>query len=209
MADDYGTMQTRIANELNRSDLTTNIQDAIKSALAFYANKRFYFNEGRATRYTNDGTQAYSLPTDFVDVDKVMLEVTNSYNYPLHPRTYSWLLEHQSNDTWSNRPTDYAIFNDQLFLYPIPDDSYEITLVYQKEYHDVSASTDTNPFLEIRGGEELIRTHAKIDLMENVIRGDSIKEAQVLRTRLPAIMSQMLSETTGRKATDKLESSGW
>lgn len=209
MADDYGTMQTRIANELVRSDLGTEIQDAIKNAVAFYDSYRFDFNEGRATRYTTDGTQAYSLPTDFLDIDKVMILVSNNYTYPLIPRSFDWLLEHQSNTQWSNRPSDYAIFNDQLFVYPIPDDSYQLTLVYQKALSDLSVSADTNAFMEIKRGEELIRTHAKIDLMENVIRGDAVKEAQVLRSRLPVLLSHLLKETTGRKTTDKIEATSW
>lgn len=209
MADDYGTMQTRIANELVRSDIGTEIQDAIKNAIAFYASYRFDFNEGRATRYTTSGTQYYSLPEDFIELDKVMILVQNNYTYPLEPRSYDWLLEHQSNTEWSNRPSDYAIFNDQLVVYPIPDDSYQLTLVYQKELSDLSASADTNAFMEIKRGEELIRTHAKIDLMENVIRGDAIKEAQILHRRLPALLSGLIKETTGRKTTDKIEATQW
>lgn len=48
-----GTMRTRIAREMKRGDILAtdaSVIDAIVSAIGFYENERFFFNEFRTSR---------------------------------------------------------------------------------------------------------------------------------------------------------------
>lgn len=169
----YGTMQDRIADELNRSDLTSQIQLAIKSAIEHYESDRFYFNEKVATTTTTASSQWVTQPTDMVELDT--LAITNgSYKYTLNPRTYNYLEEiDNGNGTYTGAPEDYAVYQEQYRLYPVPDATYTLTQSYIYRLSDLSATADTNAWVTV--GEQLIRYRAKADLMVNVLDDDAAK----------------------------------
>jgi hypothetical protein len=54
---DYGTMQSRIQDELKRGNLSSQIDNAILSALRFYKRHKFRFNITRATTSTTDDVE--------------------------------------------------------------------------------------------------------------------------------------------------------
>jgi len=204
----YGTMQDRIADEINRTDLTTQIQSAIKSAIQFYKTHRFNFNEGKSVRNTADGDEFVGLPSDYLEVDTLGITVSSRY-YQLMQRT------HESLDkiTWSDGsykgfPIMYAIYEQNIRLYPIPDGTYELKMTYLRSLSDVSATGDTSSWFT--DGEELVRTHAKIDLLENIIRGpDAMNEAGSLRMRENEVLRNMRSASTRRRATNRITPSGF
>ena len=74
---DYGTMQTRISNELSRGNLSSEIQNAIISALRFYKRNMFRFNSARATATTTADIEYYGLPDDFIELDTMTLTQNN------------------------------------------------------------------------------------------------------------------------------------
>ena len=84
----FGTMTSRILDDLDRNDLTSQAQSAIKTAIAYYSSTRFWFLEQRATSTTVSGTEFYGLPADFYDEDSLVMEY-NGYTYPLTKRHYS------------------------------------------------------------------------------------------------------------------------
>ena len=53
-----GTMKTRIANELARADLTSELAGAITSAIAHYERRRWWFLESESTFTTTPSTVA-------------------------------------------------------------------------------------------------------------------------------------------------------
>lgn len=68
----YGDMQARIADELARTDLAAEIQNEIQTAISYYENERFWFNEGQWTFNTVNAQELYALPVQFVaDFDVV------------------------------------------------------------------------------------------------------------------------------------------
>jgi len=173
----YLETQTRIANELNRSNLSDEIKLAILSAIEYYGKRRWWFNETSATLATVGSTAYVALPSDFIEMDR--LEITNTTNTPLKPVDINDLLSWRSNNTTTNVPTDYCLYQNRIELYPTPNAVYSLPIHYVKSLTVLSADTDTN--LWLTDMEELVRLHAKKDLYANKIRDtNSAKDMQAL-----------------------------
>lgn len=165
-------MQTRIANELHRSDMTTNnhITDAIKSAIKHYERERWYFNEATtsASLTTSAGLATYPLPSDFMKLDSLKITI-NGWKSAVDPMPYIEMDKRDADNSATQGPPKWhAIYGNLLRLYPIPDSAYVETLSYQKRLTTLSASTDTNEWVDDL--EELIRRKAKEIICRDVMR---------------------------------------
>jgi len=189
---DYLTMQTRIQDELKRGNLSSQIQNAIISALRFYKRHKFRFNVARATADTTADIEYYGLPDDFIELDTMVLQEGQELVF-MTERSHYWIDQEKGWADYRDRPRVYSVQADEFRLYPIPDGVYELTLTYHYELPEPSADTDTSSWFT--DGEELIRTHAKVDILENIIRGpESLQEAQVLRLREQEVLKQLRIE---------------
>ncbi len=174
----YGDMQTRIADEMARSDLTDQIKLAILSAIEHYKTKRFWFNEGETSIPTTIGLAYYPLPTDFGEDDEVTVTVPGSDRYPLIEASYHWIREVSVLTTLLGRPYKYAIYEEDYWLYPIPDQVYSITFSYLKYLAALSLNADSNAWTT--HGETLIRCKAKAILYTHVTRNDKMAAAMTV-----------------------------
>ena len=199
----FGTMKTRIANELNRGSLASEIENAILSALDFHKRKHFRFNQARTTTSLTAGIEFSGLPTDFIEADTMVL-TEGSERDILTERSHYWIDENQQWTGYRSRPQVWSVQAGEIRLYPIPDKStYSLTLTYVYELAKPSDDTDTSAWFT--DGEELIRTHAKIDLLENVIRGpESFQEAQILRMREAEILTELKIEHKRAQSSGRL-----
>ena len=169
---DYGTLQTRIADEIARTDLTTQIQYAILSTIKRWERKRFYFNEKTGT-FSTVANQEYYSSSDFsdlanlVEIDQLRISANGSL-YDLDLRDFAWIDRHMTNASYVGAPIAYAFYKQSLRLYPIPDAVYVITAAYAYKLTALSASGDTNAWTN--DAEELVRCGAIADLWGNVIK---------------------------------------
>ena len=192
----YLETQTRIANELNRTNLTAEIKLAILSAIEYYGKRRWWFNEESTTLVTVSSTAYVALPSDFIEMDK--LEITTTSTLPLNQTTINDMLEWRST-TSTGEPSDYCLYQNRIELYPTPDAVYSLPIHYIKSLTVLAADTDTN--LWLTDMEELVRLHAKKDLYANKIRDtNSAKDMQALEDsvllRLESLNQRRV--TTGR-----------
>ncbi len=175
----YSTMQSRIADEIARADLTSNIQSAILSTIQRWERRRFHFNETTGT-FVTVASQEYYSSSDFADlanlveIDLLRLTYNNTY-YDLNSRTMGWIDEHLTASTDTGPPTDYVHYKQNFRLYPIPDAAYTVTVSYVKKFTALSSGTDSNAWTN--DAEELVRCGAMADLYGNVIM-DYEKEAR-------------------------------
>ncbi len=190
----YTDMQTRIADEIARTDLTSQIQLAILSAVKHYAKERWYFTETNTTFVTVAGTQTYALPTDFKAMDRVRLTYPTNTYWDLNYQPFEYIGRITSISTLTGPPQDYAIFSQQLWIYPIPDAVYTITEYYEQELTSLATTPDNAWMVD---GEELIRSRAKADIYENVIR-DVPDDVAACRTREGEAYLQLRSSSTTR-----------
>ena len=95
-----------------------------------------------ATSSTATDTQAYALPTDFQDMDRLLYEDERVLRVD---KTQIDELEIEESEH-SGIPEVYYIWNDQLWLFPIPSSSEsgdELKLYYFKKPTALTATTDS------------------------------------------------------------------
>lgn len=143
----YSQMQSNIADKIVRTDLTTQIADEINRAINFYASDRFYFTQTTDTFSTVASQFAYSssdsVATDIRDIDLLQITIsTNNYIYPERISFNELQSLNVSNPT--GQPSVWAYHQQKIFLYPVPNDVWTVTMYYQKAYADLSSGSDTS-----------------------------------------------------------------
>jgi hypothetical protein len=168
-------MQSRIADELNRTDLTSQIQSAIKSAILVYDKQRFWFNESRAFTFSTVDGQEFYTSSDNADIpnllsiDTVQIAISGSDKYLLTRVPYEQIEAVSSNGTEDEgQPTWFCYHAKQIRLYPIPDAVYTVRVTGNWALSDLSLTSDTNNWMT--DAEILIRSRAKRELFTHVIR---------------------------------------
>jgi hypothetical protein len=172
------TMKTRIADELMRSDLTSQIALAIPEAIAFHQKQRFYFNERNDVTFSTVAAQAAYTSSDepympvAYDVDDVFVTVSgNEYRVKrMDPSRWRIL----NNASTQGQPHQYSYFNRTMYLYPIPDQAYTMRMVgHFKIDAPASDAEANNPWMV--EAEALIRHTAKMILYRDVIFDDEME----------------------------------
>jgi hypothetical protein len=155
---DLATLKSRIASELHRSDLTTQIANAISDAIQHYQPRRFAFNQVRGTFNTVNGTEFYSDLTDIGEIDCVTLTV-NARKVPMSQWSYSEMEAVNTTTNTNGQPWAYSWYAEQIRLYPVPDDAYTVTVSYLRKIAEPATDATENEWtLE---AEALIRNAAK------------------------------------------------
>lgn len=163
-------MIARIADEINRDDLTNQIKREIQSAIQYYHRHIFYFTQERVSRNTVANQEWYAVPDNFlffIGSEPIVVVDTDGTIREMNEVSYDWIQRRQTGDD-TGIPRRYALWEDQLRLHFIPDDVYELQLSYVKKLATLSADGDTNAWMT--DGEELIRSRAKMKLYRSVIR---------------------------------------
>lgn len=207
-------MKTRIADEIVRDDLSSQIANAITTAIALWSPTRFHFNEKRYSLNTVAGTEYYALSSltntdgSALDTGETLIEVdsfTLTYNnqpYPLQDMTQQAVDREQSpSSLYTGQPWGYAIFADQIRLHPIPDQVYACTISAHAQLGSLSSDASTNAWMT--DGEALIRNQAKIILYRDIVRdaeGVQLAMAALAEALDPLRRRMAAKASTGRIA---------
>jgi hypothetical protein len=165
-------MQSRIADDLDRTDLNTQIKLAINRAIKHYAKEPFWFKEtsGSFSAVVNQEEYVYGtggVPSDveMIDIMEVVYGGTKSPVVEITP----FELEAKQSQLSYGQPDEFAQYQNRFKLFPIPNQSgTTILLKYTKSYTDLSADADTNDWLTY--AEDLIESRAKWWLNMRVIK---------------------------------------
>lgn len=192
-------LKTRIAFEIDRTDMTDAIADAISSAVKYYKPSRFSFNEASGTLTTAAGTSSYStstvapntLPSDILEIDTARITITSSNRYLLEPVSYAEIERLDSSDTYTSRPIWFSWHAEALRLYPTPDAAYTVTLRYLADVAEETWCTRA---------EALIRCRAKKDIYAHVLRDPQMAVAmqQMEQQELTALKREARLRASGR-----------
>lgn len=168
----YLATKQRVASELNGTLAATDtaIASAILTAIAKYEPETFRFNDASTTVATVAGTSSYNMYTGATAITWSRLDpptVQNSTTiWTLAPVDYDWMVQQDDSVTpYRGRPDCYAVFNNQIRLYPTPDAIYTLTLRGTRRLTALSADGDTNGWTT--DGEALIRNAALAELCQN------------------------------------------
>lgn len=195
-----GTMKARIADELARADLTSQIALAITSAIAFYDTRRFWFNETEATFNTVSGTDAYTASdaafiATLIEDDSMTVTVSGKKS-PLRKVPFGEIQAERIDAVPAGPPARYAFYRQRLYVAPVPDAAYALIVFYTAQLGVPASDGASNAWTT--EAEELIRLHAKVDLFENVIR--DYPEADRMRAREADVLAR-LSALSNRRAS--------
>lgn len=155
----FAALKAEIAVDLTRSDLTTQINQAVLDAIADHSVERFWFNEVRnATISLVDATDEYSFSAsstvlEFIHVDWVRVSI-NSQWVRLE-RIDPDEMEELHATTTEGEPAWWSFYQEKFRFYPTPNASYTARVAGHVRLVALSADGDTNAWTN--AGRALIR----------------------------------------------------
>lgn len=156
----FADITSRIADDINRTDLTTQIGLAVNRAINFYQKEPFWFKETSASFSTVASQASYSsTDTSITDIDRIryMDGLVNNGEYEIDPRTIKWIRT-KNPQLAIGIPTSYAWWQNKIWFYLVPDAIYTVTIYYTKKYVALTGS-NTNDWLTY--AEDLIEARAR------------------------------------------------
>lgn len=154
----YSEMRTNIANLIRVGGQDANIGRAIKHAIRHYSREPWPWIESRSAALTTVAdTKTVALPTGFSGVVKIMITV-NSLLVDLDQMPQQWIEEKYLSNDFTGQPSHYGMFDEAIYLFPIPDAAYSLTMDYYAALSELSADGDTNAWTTI--AEDMIEARA-------------------------------------------------
>jgi len=167
-------IETEIADDLARTDLTSQITAAVNTAIRSYRFERLGFNEAykvTATLSTSAEVMTLaSISVRFRKLDRLRIVRAAGDYLDLYHRDYDWIMSRQDVRVVC-QPAEYAVYNNAIHFDSMADQDYTIYLDGIKELGNASASYsagDTSAWFN--DGRELIRHRAKRELYANVLK---------------------------------------
>lgn len=202
----YLDLQNRIASDLTRDDLASQIKSAILDAVKHYETSRFWFNTTRSLTFpTVPGQAAYGAAAlaqipNIIRIDALFLRDSASI-YPLdryEPDEFELIAGNPLNG--SGRPVAFTYVDSQIMLWSTPLAAYTMRPLMHYRLSALAADGDTNAWTN--EAEQLIRAHAKLLLYSNLL--EDTDGANRMQAQLPAYMDRLNYETSARSATGRI-----
>lgn len=163
----YDEIKTQVANYLNRSDLTSQMDMFIDLTEA-EINKVIKHQDMMKRAVATADNRYMQLPGDWISAINIELN-TNDHSVLMQQSIESLDLKRASIDNVSGRPEYFAILDDAIELCPTPDTTYELQLTYYATVPGLS-STNTSNFVSEKFPDIYVYgccKHASIYLMED------------------------------------------
>lgn len=167
-------IEAQIADDLARSDLTSQITAAVNTAIRSYRFERLGFNEAyrvTATLSTSADTMALTgLSVRLRKIDRLRIVRAAGDYLDLYHRDYDWVMSRQDVRVLC-QPAEYAIYNNSIHFDSMADQNYTLYLDGIKELGNTSASySAADASAWFNDARELIRHRAKRELYANVLK---------------------------------------
>lgn len=206
-----GYMKDKIADEIARPDLASQILDKITEAVEAYEPERFFFSETRDITFNTVAGQEFYTASDNAAIptlqafDYVILYIGN-IPWPISRRTDVEIEVLNQNGLMRGQPWNWSYFNQQLRLGPVPDTIYPMRIAAQQTVPMPGTDDVTgNPWVT-KIAERLIRCRAKYELYLHVIRNTEMAEnmATAVTEALDSLKGQT-NRLVGRGITAPME----
>jgi hypothetical protein len=176
----YSELQSRIADDINRTDLTSQIQQNILLAIKHYRNERLWFNETSATAATTvSSAQVARRPTSCASTICTSL---SRQEHRTDAAGSESVIEYRP--TTNGRPRAYCYYRNQFELDRQRTSGVHAEPVLPEGTDGAFGGTDTNGWTT--DAEDLIVFHAEKKLYANVIKDQAkaaVAAAQETRLR--------------------------
>ena len=138
----YDELKTEIANFLNRSDLTSQMDFFIDQTEAEF-NRRLRVTDMVKRTVASADAQYLTLPTDWLEV--INVEITANAFRPLFQMSIESLdVYRKSINNTTGQPVYFAIVDNTMELCPTPDSARDLQLTYYAKITALSDSDTTN-----------------------------------------------------------------
>ena len=163
----YAELKTAIANYLNRSDLTSDMDTFIDNVEA-ELNRRLRTKDMIKRATATADSQYLTVPTDWMEA--INIEITSNNFSPLFQQSIESLdVYRKANNSSVGQPVYFAMVDDSIELAPTPDTSYTLQLTYYAKINGLSDANTTN-FVSVSHPDVYLYgalKHASIYLMED------------------------------------------
>lgn len=201
-----GDLKTRIADELARADLATQIALAIVDAIEEACTHRFWFMETRGlTIPITAGTAQYTSDDieNLIEIDRLAL-IVNGQRRTLRPMRDDEIDRLNDGTPPEGEPYAYSRYGEQLTLYPTPRTSYSVKIDGLTKGATLNTDSDANIWTST--AERYIRALAKREVLAHVIQDDDAAQTQdALAVRY---RQELLEQTHARVTTGEMACNG-
>jgi hypothetical protein len=139
----FADLITRVADDLNRSDVNSQIDRELRRAVMHYERQRWWFNEHQTTTTASSSQADYSLPADLLVLDEIEITVSNR-RLRLTEITWDRYLDEYRYNSVASEPSDWAYYADKFWLGPVPNQAYVLTVHYVRTLYPASFSDGTD-----------------------------------------------------------------
>ena len=163
----YAELKTAIANYLNRSDLTSDLDTFIDNVEA-ELNRRLRTKDMIKRATATADAQYLSVPTDWLEAINIQID-SNEFSPLFQQSIESMDVYRKSNNNSTGQPVYYAMVDDTIELAPTPDSQYTLQLTYYAKISSLSDSNTSN-FVSVSHPDVYLYgalKHASIYLMED------------------------------------------
>lgn len=172
------TMRERIGREIRRPGLTTQINEAIASAVAVAQSDRLFFTESRGITFNTVASQEFYSSADNANIglilkfDYVKINIAGSL-FELRTITPERIEALSDSGSQTGQPTNYCYYGEQIRLYPVPAEVFTVRIGAQIKVAAPASDEETGNRWMI-DGELLIRSRAKMELGIHVLRDQQL-----------------------------------
>lgn len=200
----YAALKSEIADDLAKSNLTTQIARAILDAVEFHEGERFWFNVTRAyTHVTVADDDTYTLAAsgevyEFLTIDRIEVLVGTQYR-PLERKSPDEMRELKES-AQTGEPQSWAYLNDEIQYYPTPSAVYTMRVHGHYRLTPLSVDADENEWTN--AARNLIRSTAKAYLYAHVMK--SPDQAAAAQNVMLLELDRLRIKTSQRTATGRI-----
>ncbi len=143
----FGELIDRVADDLNRTDLTTQITKALNRAIEYYAKEPFWFTETSAS-FTLSASQAFytstnsNLPSDIGRIHYAEIAIAGN-DSELDQMDFKRLQQANPNNSKGD-PVAYSWWDSRFYTYPLAQSANVATVYYTKTYAALTVTGTSN-----------------------------------------------------------------
>jgi hypothetical protein len=176
-------LKAKIADDLTRSDLSSQIATAITDAIRAYSDAPYYFNQSRSMSFSTVADQWDYDSTDDANIGLIrrirgvsVSDGSNAYDItPIEQHEMELLTDNGLNAS-RGEPMHYSWFGQVMCLYPIPDAAYTVRVVGSIS-KAAPASDDETGNVWMTEADDLIRARAKVEIAVHTTRDPDMAQA--------------------------------
>jgi hypothetical protein len=195
MANTYLDMIARIEDETRYDSSADRAVHklCIQDAIAHYEVERFWWNEARALTFNtvaaqrNYGVAAHANIPYILTFDIVTLARSATDIFALEKQDFVVDEALNADGSTTGIPYYYSYYSQELWLDPVPDAAYAVRVEGLFKLTQLAADADTNAWVTLGEGEEMIRNRAKAIFYTNYTR-DEANAARALQQAEAAYM---------------------